>query len=815
LFSTNFVLQDSRLVDEVIPHLVTDDVNEILTMLPSAEEIKAAVFALNKDSAPGPDGFGAFFFQHYWEIVHKDVINPVLEFFTSGWILPGYNSNIIALLPKIPDAHSIDQYRPIAMANFKFKIISKIIADRLASIMPSLVSEEQKGFIHERNIKDCLCTASEAINLLQNKSFGGNLALKIDITKAFDTLDWSFLIKVLTAFGFNEKFCHWIKVILHSAFLSISINGRSHGYFTCSRGVRQGDPLSPLLFCLAEDVLSRGISKLVSQGRLNQIKGTRNFMIPSHSFYADDLLVFCKGNLAGLRALKDLFDQYALESGQIINTSKSTIFSGSITPGRLSLIVQLLNFKIGSIPFNYLGVPIFRGKPKTIHLQPIADRIKLKLSAWKASLLSIAGRVQLVRSDIQSMLVYSISLYSWPAALLKDIEKCIRNFIWSGDIDQRKLVTVSWKKICRPVSQGGLSIRSLTSLNAASNLKLCWNILNSDTSWAKLLRDRVLRNRRTIQHHIYSSIWSSAKDEFQTIMDNTSWLLGDGKNINFWNDEWCGAPLSSQLNIPDHVSQRLSASVSDFIYNGSWCIPPQLALAFPNLIPIVSQITIPLTFSIDKLLWKHSDNGDLQLKEAYLFKMQQFQDLSWANLIWSTDIPPSKSLLVWRIMQEKVPTDENLLCRGCHIPSMCNLCNNHVESSFHIFFECEFAIKLWSWLAGSLNQTIQFTCMEDMWKLCDNHWSPQCKITITAAIINLLNTIWYARNQSRFRDNKISWMNAISLISSSTTMTGNNTKKVSSNSIRDFSFLKFFNITIHNPKVPCLKEVIWIPPSLN
>ncbi|WJX17562.1 hypothetical protein P8452_07464 [Trifolium repens] len=496
---------DSRLVDEVIPHLVTDDVNEILTMLPSAEEIKAAVFALNKDSAPGPDGFGGRFF---------------------------------------------------------IKMLSMLYLN----------------------------------SLLQVGSYQ-------------------------------------IKVILHSAFLSISINGRSHGYFTCSRGVRQGDPLSPLLFCLAEDVLSRG-------------------------------------NLAGLRALKDLFDQYALESCQIINTSKSTIFSGSITPGRLSLIVQLLNFKIGSIPFNYLGVPIFRGKPKTIHLQPIADRIKLKLSAWKASLLSIAGRVQLVRSVIQSMLVYSISLYSWPAALLKDIEKCIRNFIWSGDIDQRKIVTVSWKKICRPFSQGGLNIRSLTSLNAASNLKLCWNILNSDTSWAKLLRDRVLRNKRTIQHHIYSSIWSSAKDEFQTIMDNTSWLLGDGKNINFWNDEWCGAPLSSQLNIPDLVSQRLSASVSDFIFNDSWCIPPQLALAFPNLIPIVSQITIPLTFSIDKLLWKHSDNGDLQLKEAYLFKMQQFQDLSWANLIWSTDIPPSKSLLVWRIMQDKVPTDENLMCRGCHIPSM-------------------------------------------------------------------------------------------------------------------------------------------------
>jgi hypothetical protein len=158
-------------------------------VLPSHNEIKAAVFALNKDSAPGLDGFGAFFFQNYWDIVKKEVIDAVLQFFSSSWILPGFNSNIIALLPKTPEASSIDHYRPIAMANFKFKIISKVIADRLASILPNLISKEQHGFIHGRDIKDCLCIASEAANLLHNKSFGGNLALKIDITKAFDTLD--------------------------------------------------------------------------------------------------------------------------------------------------------------------------------------------------------------------------------------------------------------------------------------------------------------------------------------------------------------------------------------------------------------------------------------------------------------------------------------------------------------------------------------------------------------------------------------------------------------------------------------------------
>jgi hypothetical protein len=108
-------------------------------------------------------------------------------------------------------------------------------------------------------------------------------------------------------------------------------------------------------------------------------------------------------------------------------------------------------------------------------------------------LLSIAGRVQLVQSVIQSMLIYSLSLYSWPVALLKDVEKCIRNFIWSGDIDKRKLVTVSWDNICKPYSQGGLNLRSLTKLNTATNMKLCWNLLNSQSSWAKLLRDRVIR----------------------------------------------------------------------------------------------------------------------------------------------------------------------------------------------------------------------------------------------------------------------------------------------------------------------------------
>jgi hypothetical protein len=161
----------------------------MLTVLPSYDEIKSAVFSLNNDSAPGPDGFGACFFQTYWDIVKQDVINAVLQFFMSGWLPPNFNSNIIVLIPKVSNVNSLNQYMPIALANYKFKIISKIIANRLASIMPAITSVQQRGFIKGRSIKDCICLTSEAINVLHKKSVVGNLALKVDIAKAFDTLN--------------------------------------------------------------------------------------------------------------------------------------------------------------------------------------------------------------------------------------------------------------------------------------------------------------------------------------------------------------------------------------------------------------------------------------------------------------------------------------------------------------------------------------------------------------------------------------------------------------------------------------------------
>lgn len=812
LFCSNPLLQDELLAEEVIPQMVGDNTNQMLTALPTHEEIKSAVFNLNKDGAPGPDGFGAFFFQTYWEIIHKELIDAVMQFFVSGWILPNYNANTLILIPKHVNADSVEQYRPIAMANFKFKVISKIIADRLASILPTIVSPNQKGFIKGRNIKDCLCLASEAINILDKKSFGGNLALKIDITKAFDTLDWRFLLKVLRCFGFNDTFCNWISSILSSATLSISVNGYLQGYFNCTRGVRQGDPLSPLLFCLAEEVLSRGISNLVHEGKVKLIAGARNIQIPSHCFYADDIMIYCRGNLDSLTSLKLLFTRYANSAGQIISARKSTIYAGGISQARLHNIVELLGFEIGSLPFNYLGVPIFKGRPKSIYLQPIADKIKSKLSAWKASLLSIAGRVQLVKSVLFSMLNHSMSIYSWPVSILKDIEKWIRNFIWSGDTTTRKLVTVAWKKMCKPYLEGGLGLRSIISLNEAYNLKLCWDMMQSNEDWAKILKCRAIKGNKAIRYHISSSIWSSIKAEFPKVIENSYWLLGNGKDINFWKDAWCGIPIQELLQVTNIDIQHFPVFVNEYINNYQWSIPQDIISNYPEVRSMVLQVVIPFEESEDRLVWKHSQNGVLRLCDSYTFLNQPSATHHWARNIWSRDIPPSKSLLTWRVVHDKLPTDEKLIQRGCNIPSMCSLCYSCAETSFHLFFECRFAFRIWCWFASILDSTLHFQTIEDIWTICDRGWSPQCKTVIQASIVNIFSIIWFSRNQCRFQDIKPNWQQAINSIKSAVNLSGNNTSNNSNSSVKDLITLKKFDVTLHPPKPMNIKEIIWSPP---
>jgi len=320
----NLYSQDSIVRPQDTQHFVRENFTnivspwrkkKILTANPNMEEVKNVVFNMNKHGTLGPDGFGEFFFQKYWSIVGQDVFAFVEQFFLQNWIMLGMNSNAIALIPKTTNVVRISDFRPIGLANFRFKIISKILDDRLEPIANRIISKHQKGFLKGRDIKYCIISASEAINLLNEKAFRGCLALKVDIQKAFDTIDWNYLISNLMAFGFNIRFCSWIRTILESTNLSIRVNGNYVGYFKCYKGVRQGDPLSPLLLCLAEEGLSIGLQKAFQSNQVKYMTSSSRKIVHSHVLYADDIFIFYCGQKKSLVALNYILDKYALASG--------------------------------------------------------------------------------------------------------------------------------------------------------------------------------------------------------------------------------------------------------------------------------------------------------------------------------------------------------------------------------------------------------------------------------------------------------------------------------------------------------------------
>jgi len=202
----------------------------------------------------------------------------------------------------------------------------------------------------------------------------------------------------------------------------------------------------------------------------------------------------------------------------------------------------------------------------------------------------------------------------------------------------------------------------------------------------------------------------------------------------------------------------------------------------------------------------------LTLKEAFKFKYGPGQNIQWAKEAWCADIPPSKSLMTWRLIHNKLPTDDNLTLRGCNFPSMCSSCQSSSENAFHLFFECSFAVQLWNWLASILNMHLNFNSPQDIWSILNHGWTPQCRIVIKACIINLINVIWYRRNQIRFQDKVISRNTAINTIISKASLSGNLTKKTSAVNMQEFSIMKSCKVFIRPPKASITKEIIWSPP---
>jgi hypothetical protein len=221
------------------------------------EEIKETIYSMPGDKAPGPDGFTGAFFKSCWETIKYDIaaaINTLFAMNSQGFDL--LNSANIVLLPKRPDAKRVTDYRPISLIHSIAKIFSKLLANRLAPLLDSLVSKCQSAFIKKRSIHDNFLYVQNTVSRL-HKSKAPALFMKLDIQKAFDTVSWTYLLEVLQALGFGPRWREWVSILFCTASSRTLLNGVPGTKFHHARGVRQGDPLSPMLFILAMDPLQR------------------------------------------------------------------------------------------------------------------------------------------------------------------------------------------------------------------------------------------------------------------------------------------------------------------------------------------------------------------------------------------------------------------------------------------------------------------------------------------------------------------------------------------------------------------------------
>ncbi|XP_043717833.1 uncharacterized protein LOC122665760 [Telopea speciosissima] len=499
---------------------------------------------------------------------------------------------------------------------------------------------------------------------MASKCCGGTLEMKLDVQKAYDTLEWKFLFDVMSKFGFSQSWICWIKEMMRSTKMSILINGGQVGYFGVERGLKQDDPLSLLLFILDEEVLCLGLTNL---------------------------------RMKGVRKVKNFLDCYQDYSGQKINLEKSKVFVGEMSVLRKRKVKEVLQIPECVFPTRYLGVDLFKRRVKKDFILPLVDKFKARLAGWKGRLLSMAGRVELVRSVMCSIPVHNFSVYLWPTSIMELMERWIRNFIWCGDASSSKAITVRWSKLCRPKSEGGLGVRRLKELNLALLAKLAWFIKCDSSRFVDFLRGRLLTANGSLKKGVKSSILPSIRRVWEMVGVNERWIIGNGKKINFWFDRWVNGQRVYDVIAPYVTNPRsLKDKVADYIDEGEWSFP---VLRSPELQVVcnqIMQIKLPTTEHEDTRVWALTESGLFSVKSAWEGMRSYAPQQGWARLVWQKGLVPRASVFGWRLTHRSLPTDENVTKRAAHGASCYDLCCRCLELSQHIFIECEFAASVWA-----------------------------------------------------------------------------------------------------------------------
>ncbi|KAL0292615.1 UNVERIFIED_CONTAM: Transposon TX1 uncharacterized protein [Sesamum calycinum] len=492
-------------------HILTEDEARAIIRPVTTEEVKIAFFDIEEDKAPGPDGFSSGF-KAAWPVVGEEVSSAIIDFFKTGRLLKQLNATLLTLIPKI-------------------------LVSRIRESLDLLISPSQNAFVPGRLISDNVLLAQELFSGYNQCRLPPRCALKVDLRKAYDTVEWDFLIATLQMFGFPATFIRWIEECVTSAHYSVVVNGGVHGFFAGARGLRQGDPMSPYLFVLVMEADVRSVN------------------------------LFSRG-----------LDLFASLSGLHTNPQKSQLIISKAASGLRDSLLATLGFQEGLLPLRYLGLPLISARLSITDCQPLLQKIDSRIKGWEGVQISFAGRVQLIKSVLISFEVYWAMAFILPKGIIKEMIKRLRTFLWKGT-SAYGYPKVAWEAVCRPIDEGGLGIKDILALNRALMSKHLWAVIKQDRTsiWVDWIIQVRLRDCSiwTAKENKGAWGWRKMLSLRNSLMSHIHYRVGSGESVSLWHDPWHPlGPLISRFPRGPQMTRigpldKLSAVIKD----GQWNWP--------------------------------------------------------------------------------------------------------------------------------------------------------------------------------------------------------------------------------------------------
>ncbi|XP_056847372.1 uncharacterized protein LOC130498048 [Raphanus sativus] len=695
---------------------VSQSDNRLLLEEPSEQEIKKAVFDINPNKAPGPDGMTSKLFQRFWREMGQDIIKLVKDFFATGSFDPLLNQTNICLIPKKKKPRDMTEFRPISLCNVSYKIISKLLCKRLKRILPRLISETQSAFVAKRLITDNILVAQESFHALRtNKRCREDfMAIKTDMSKAYDRVEWSFIAALMLKMGFDERLVDLIMCCVTSVSYQVLVNGQPRGRIFPKRGLRQGDPLSPFLFILCTEALISLLNGAELEKQIVGLRVARASPRISHLLFADDSLFFCKAELSQCKEIIDILDIYGKASGQRINTSKSSMFFGNRVEAALKKdIKEVLGFTSEGGMGMYLGLPeqICGSKMKVFSF--VQDRLNGRVNNWSSRLLSKGGKEVQIKAVAQASSTYVMSSYLLPQGITDKLRSTTSNFWWSSKQNSRGLHWIAWDEICTPKDLGGLGFRDFHDFNLALLAKQLWRLIHyPDSLLARVLKGRYYNDSSPFDdRRIYSPSygWRSIMAAKPLLISGMRRTIGTGRDTRVWSDPWVPDTVARPPRPAQHIVYRLpQLLVQSFIRNDTkeWDIQLLREFFHPGDIPLILGIKPSHFSAMDGYAWNHTKSGAYTVKSGYDLLQSTKMDLctevrepSTTRLkshVWKIKAPSKILHFLWQAISGCVATAERLTYRHLGTDRSCPRCAGPEESINHLLFECPPALQVWA-----------------------------------------------------------------------------------------------------------------------